>query len=77
MKPVQVIGAAAVGAVLGGLLAGLWWTVRDRSLVCLGGCSASEKNLPPGDLTLMGGAVVGTVLTFAVVMLAVRLRGRR
>jgi len=77
MKPVQVVGAAALGAVVGVLLAALWWTARDRAAVCLGGCSASEKNLPPGDLTLAAGALAGAALAVVVVLAFVRLRRQR
>lgn len=70
-------GAVALGAALGALLAGLWWVIRDRSNVCLGGCSASDKGLPPGDLTLVVGALAGAVLAVVVLLLALRLRHQR
>ena len=70
-------GAVALGAAVGSLLAGLWWVLRDRSGVCLGGCSASDKGLPPGDLTLVVGALAGAFLAVAVLQLALRLRRQR
>lgn len=77
MRPVQVMGAAVVGAIAGSLLAALWWTTRGRSLVCLGGCFAADKNLPPGDLTLAAGALAGAVLAVVALRFVVRLRSRR
>ena len=73
----KVLGAATLGAVVGSFLAGLWWTARDRTFVCLGGCSPSDKSLPPGDLTLAAGALAGAVLAVTVVLLVVRLRQHR
>ena len=52
MNRVRVVGTAGLGAVLGAVAAALWWSVRGRGTVCLGGCSPSDKNLPPGDVTL-------------------------
>lgn len=72
-----VAGTAALGALVGALLAALWWTARDRAAVCLGGCSAADKNLPPGDLTLFAGALAGAVLALAVFLLLVALRRQR
>jgi hypothetical protein len=76
VKPTHVLVAASVGAVIGVVASGLWWTVRDRSYVCEGGCSPLDKNLPPGDLTLMAGAL-GGVLVAVVLPLLSRLLWQR
>lgn len=70
MKPKHVLIAASVGAVIGAVTSGLWWTVRDRSYVCEGGCSALDKELPPGDLTLMAGALGGVLVAVGVLLLS-------
>ena len=69
MRTTSVLLAGCVGAVIGVVVSGLWWTVRDRSYVCQGGCSAADKDLPPGDIALLAGALGGLVV--AVVLLAI------
>lgn len=68
MKPVHVLIAAAVGAVIGAIASGLWWTARDRGINCLGGCS--DKDLPAGDVTLLTGALSGTLVVVGVCLLS-------
>jgi hypothetical protein len=68
MKPTHVLVAGSVGALIDFVASGLWWTVRDRSYVCAGGCSGADKDLPPGDIALLTGALGGILV--AVSMLA-------
>ena len=70
MKPAHVLVAASVGAVTGLVASGLWWAIRDRSYVCEGGCSAVDKDLPAGDLTLMAGALGGVLVAVGVLLLS-------
>lgn len=74
MKPMHVLVAAAVGAVIGVIASGLWWTARDRSINCIGGCS--DKDLPAGDVALMAGALGGVLVAVVLVLLS-RLLWRR
>ena len=69
MRTTHVLLAGAVGAVIGVVVSGLWWTVRDRSYMCQGGCSAADKDLPPGDTALLAGALGGILV--AVILLAI------
>lgn len=68
MRTTHVLLAVSVGAVIGVVVSGLWWTVRDRSYVCQGGCSGADKDLPAGDIALLIGALGGILV--AVILLA-------
>jgi heme A synthase len=72
--PVRVMIAAAIGAVVGSIVSGLWWMHRDRTTICVGGCTG--ENIPPGDITLLVGAVGGVLLATSVLCLVLML-GRR
>ena len=68
MRTTHVLLAVSVGAVIGVLVSGFWWTVRDRSYVCEGGCSWTDKDLLAGDVALLTGALGGILV--AVILLA-------
>ncbi|MCY7365373.1 MAG: hypothetical protein LH469_08725, partial [Frankiaceae bacterium] len=59
------VGLVVGGALLGVLLAALWWMRLDRR-TCEGGC---ELPIPPGDLTLGLGAAAGAAAALLVMSL--------
>lgn len=66
MKPVKVITLAALGAMGGLLMSGLWLMQQDANTICEGGCSTADKShIPPTDITLMVGAVGGALIVLA------------
>ncbi len=69
VRPVHVLCAATVGAVLGVVVSGLSWSIRDRSLTCIGGCSPADKDLPAGDLTLLAAALGGMLVAVGVLLI--------
>jgi hypothetical protein len=69
VRKTHVLLAASLGAVIGVVVSGLWWTVRDRSYDCEGGCSALDKNLPPGDITLSAGGLGGILVAVSLLAL--------